>query len=135
MDYKKLVKDLLVGCSGDCANCEHSEHVEFNCTIDKTAADVILELFIENKILNKKNSDLQARAKNAEVRAEQVERELEAAVKELDGVSEAVDSLSEFIDREVFHIVNYNIYAALRNKSDYIATWKYESKWRGQKGE
>lgn len=38
------------------------------------AADAILELFIENKILNKKNSDLQARAESAEARCNMLEK-------------------------------------------------------------
>ena len=74
MDYKKLVKDLLLGCQENCANCEYSELIEFNCAINKVAADAILELFIENKILNKKNSDLQARAESAEARCNMLEK-------------------------------------------------------------
>lgn len=106
-------------------------------TIELFQAGCVLQPSFEPISLTDFDEILQAeaRAKNAEVRAEHAEKKLEAAVKELNRVSKAVDSLSEFIDREVFHIVYYNIYAALRNKSDYIATWKYESKWRGQKGE
>ena len=40
----------------------------------RMAADAILELFIENKILNKKNSDLQARAESAEARCNMLEK-------------------------------------------------------------
>ena len=74
MDYKKLVKDLLLGCQENCANCEYSELIEFNCTIDKVAADAILELLIENKILDKKNSDLQVRTESAEARCNMLEK-------------------------------------------------------------
>lgn len=74
MDYKKLVKDLLLGCQENCANCEYSELIEFNCAINKVAADAILELFIENKILDKKISDLQVRAESAEVRCNMLEK-------------------------------------------------------------
>lgn len=74
MDYKKLIKDLLTGCPENCANCDYSEHTEFNCTINKVAADAILELYIKNKVLNKKNSDLQVRAESAEVRCNVFEK-------------------------------------------------------------
>lgn len=74
MDCKKLVSDLLSDCPKNCADCEYSEGVEFNCTMSRMAADAILELFIENKILNKKNSDLQARAESAEARCNMLEK-------------------------------------------------------------
>ena len=74
MDYRKLVNDLLSDCPKNCADCEYSEGVEFNCTMSRMAADAILELFIENKILNKKNSDLQARAESAEARCNMLEK-------------------------------------------------------------
>lgn len=44
MDYKRLVNDLLSECPKHCADCEYSEGVEFNCTIDRVAADAITEL-------------------------------------------------------------------------------------------
>lgn len=74
MDYKKLVSDLLSECPKNCADCEYSEGVEFNCTMSRMAADAILELFIENKILNKKNSDLQVRTESAEARCNMLEK-------------------------------------------------------------
>lgn len=74
MDYKKLVSDLLSECPKNCADCEYSEGVEFNCTMSRMAADAILELFIENKILNKKNSDLQVRVESAEARCNMLEK-------------------------------------------------------------
>lgn len=74
MSYKKLVNDLLSECPKNCADCEYSEGVEFNCTMSRMAADAILELFIENKILNKKNSDLQVRAESAEARCNMLEK-------------------------------------------------------------
>lgn len=74
MSYKKLVSDLLSECPKNCADCEYSEGVEFNCTMSRMAADAILELFIENKILNKKNSDLQVRTESAEARCNMLEK-------------------------------------------------------------
>lgn len=74
MDYKKLVSDLLSERPKYCADCEYSEGVEFNCTMSRMAADAILELFIENKILNKKNSDLQVRVESAEARCNMLEK-------------------------------------------------------------
>lgn len=64
MSYKKLVNDLLSECPKNCADCEYSEGVEFNCTMSRMTADAILELFIENKILNKKNFQIYRCAQN-----------------------------------------------------------------------
>ena len=70
-----------------------------------------------------------------QARAEKAERERDAAIKELDCVSSAVDDLSEFIDEQIYPLVPYDMYLALRENSDSIAMWDYESEWRGQKEE
>lgn len=72
MDYRKLVNDLLSDCPKNCADCEYSEGVEFNCTIDKMAADAINELFGKVERLEKENVDLLERAEQAEASIDRI---------------------------------------------------------------
>lgn len=72
MDYRKLVNDLLSDCPKNCADCEYSEGVEFNCTIDKMAADAINELFGKVERLEKENADLLERAEQAEASIDRI---------------------------------------------------------------
>lgn len=66
MSYKKLVNDLLSECPKHCADCKYSKGVEFNCTIDKMAAEAITELFGKVEQLQKENANLLKRAEHAE---------------------------------------------------------------------
>lgn len=92
-----------------------------------------VDLMVDDLI--KSITDLLARAEAAEARAEKAERERDAAIKELDGVSSAVDDLSELIDEQIHPLVSYDMYLTLRENSDSIAMWDYESEWRSQKEE
>lgn len=79
--------------------------------------------------------DLFTRVEAAEARAEKAERERDAAIKELDDVAAAVDDLSVFIDEQIYPLVQYDMYTALRENADAISMWQYESDWRGEKEE
>ena len=72
MSYKKLVNDLLSECPKYCAACRHSKGVEFNCTIDKMAAEAIAELFGKVERLEKENADLLERAEQAEASIDRI---------------------------------------------------------------
>ena len=79
--------------------------------------------------------ELLSRAEAAEARAENAARKLDAAMLELDEVSAAVDNLDEFIDEQIYPLVSYDMYTALRDNADYISIWRHEVKWRGKKEE
>ena len=79
MDYEKLAKDLISECPEYCADCEYSEGVEFNCTIDRVAAGAITELFGKVERLEKENADLMKRAEKAE-------RERAAAISDIESI-------------------------------------------------
>lgn len=68
-------------------------------------------------------------------RADKTEKERDAAIKELDGVSNAVGDLSDFVDDQIYPLIQYDMYAALRDNIYAITTWEKESEWRGQKEE
>lgn len=126
MDYKEKATILRVCSSKEGERCSHcpafgqgNRHCRRNAM--RYASVAITELL--------------ARAEEAEARAEKAEQERDAAIKELDGVSSAVDDLSEFIDEQIHPLVPYDMYLALRENSDSIAMWDYESEWRGQKEE
>lgn len=74
MDYEKLAKDLISECPEYCEHCEYSEGVEFNCTIDKIAADAINELFGKVVRLKKENAELLDRVKSAETCCDMLEK-------------------------------------------------------------
>lgn len=74
MAYKKLVNDLLSECPKNCADCEYSEGVEFNCTMSRMAADAITELFGKVERLKKENAELLYRVKSAETRCDTLEK-------------------------------------------------------------
>lgn len=76
---------------------------------------------------------LTSRAEAAEARAEKAESERDAAVKELNGVASTVDDLSDFIDEQIYPLVQYDMYLALRENADAISMWQYESDWNGKK--
>ena len=130
MDYEKIIKYLLVGCPENCANCDYSEHTEFNCTIDKVAADTILELLIENKILNKRNSDLLTRAEAAEARLEQVKQERDAAIFDLEKAEENAKETYVLLDREIQPVFDYSVYTAIHDSITDIINWEKDSIWR-----
>lgn len=148
MDYKKLIKDLLLGCQENCENCEYSDLIEFNCTIDKVAADAILELLIENKILDKKNSDLQVRAESAESaearcntlekmvkeyqevivpkyvkRIEQIKQERDAAISDLERAEKNAKETYMLLDREIQPVFDYSVYTAIHDSVSDIIDW------------
>lgn len=60
----------------------------------------------------------------AESRAKNAERERDAAIKELDGVSNAVGNLSDFVDDQIYPLIQYDMYAALRDNIYAITTWE-----------
>lgn len=152
MDYKKLVKDLLLGCQENCANCEYSELIEFNCTIDKVAADAILELLIENKILDKKNSNLQVRAESAEARCntlekmvkeyqeiiipryvkriEQVKQERDAAISDLERAEKIAEETYTLLNNKIQPVFDYSVYTAIHDSVSDIVDWEKDSIWR-----
>lgn len=72
MSYKKLVNDLLSECPKYCAACKYSKGVEFNCTIDKMAAEAITELFGKVERLKKENAELLERAEQAEASIDRI---------------------------------------------------------------
>lgn len=123
------------GISVDCTGCIHKKICELwgnaegqdaSCYSDnckETMKDILGDCY-----------DL-ARAEAAEARTEKAERERDAAIKELDGVSSAVDDLAEFIDDQIYPMVSYDLYTALRDNTDAISTWQYEAEWRGPKKE
>lgn len=155
MDYKKLVKDLLLGCQENCENCENCEYsdlIEFNCTIDKVAADVILELLIENKILDKKNSDLQVRTESAEARCnmlekmvkeyqevivpgyakriEQVKQERDAAISDLERAEKIAEETYTLLNNKIQPVFDYSVYTAIHDSVTDIISWEKENIWR-----
>lgn len=72
-------------------------------------------------------------AENENLRAEleQVKAERDAAIKELNGVSSLVDDLAEFVDREIYPVVDYNLYLDLRENVDAVSMFQHEDEWRG----
>lgn len=72
-------------------------------------------------------------AENEKLRAEleQVKWERDAAIKELNGVSSLVDDLAEFVDREIYPVVDYNLYLDLRENVDAVSMFQHEDEWRG----
>ena len=105
---------------------EFAEHPDFSSRAKvaewvETATTVIVKLL--------------AHAEAAEARAEKAEKERDAAIKELDSVAAAVDDLSDFIDEQIHPLVQYNMYMSIRENSDAISMWQYESEWRGRKEE
>lgn len=152
MDYKKLIKDLLLGCQKNCENCEYSDLIEFNCTIDKVAADAILELLIENKILDKKNSGLQVRTESAEARCnmlekivkeyqevivpgykkciEQVKQERDAAISDLERAEKNAKETYILLDRKIQPVFDYSVYTAIHDSVSDIVNWEKDSVWR-----
>lgn len=152
MDYKKLVRDLLLGCLENCENCEYSDPIEFNCTMGKVAADAILELLIENKILDKKISNLQMRAESAEARCntlekmvkeyreviipryvkriEQVKQERDAAISDLERAEKIAEETYTLLDREIHPVFDYSVYTAIHDSVSDIVDWKKDIIWR-----
>ena len=55
----------------------------------------------------------------------------DAAIKELNGVSSLVDDLAEFVDREIYPVVDYNLYLDLRENVDAVSMFQHEDEWRG----
>lgn len=64
-----------------------------------------------------------------------VAAEKEAAVKELNGIASLVDDLADFVDREIYPVVNYNLYLDLRENVDAVSIFQHEDKWRGPQKE
>lgn len=64
---------------------------------------------------------------------EKVKAERDAAIQELNGVDLSVGELADFIDTEIYPIVPYDAYAALRENADSISIWMHETEWRGLK--
>lgn len=103
MDYKKLVSDLLSDCPKNCANCEYSEGVEFNCAMSRMAAFAIAKLLRKVERLEMEKAKL-------EVRAEQVERERDAAISDLERaekIAEETYTLLNKIKFNPFLIIQY----------------------------
>lgn len=48
IDYRKLIRDLQNGCKENCADCDYSEGIEYNCTLSKVCAQAL------EALLNKK---------------------------------------------------------------------------------
>ena len=81
MEYKKLAADLISECKENCADCEYSGRVEFECNITHMASDAIDELLALAKETEERCDRLneaRERANEAcakwEARAEQAER-------------------------------------------------------------
>lgn len=74
-------------------------------------------------------------SENEKLRAEleRVTAERDAAIKELNGVSSLVDDLAEFVDREIYPVVDCNLYFDLRENVDAVSMFQHEDEWRGQK--
>ena len=72
-------------------------------------------------------------AENEKLRAEleRVTAERDAVIKELNGVSSLVDDLAEFVDREIYPVVDYNLYLDLRENVDAVSMFQHEDEWRG----
>ena len=81
MDYEKIVNDLFLKCSKNCAECEYSKGVEFNCKINNMAVEAITVLFEKVEQLQKENANLLKRAVQAE-------REMDEAVNLLKRVND-----------------------------------------------
>lgn len=62
-----------------------------------------------------------------------VTAERDAAVKELQGVVDAVNEVDDFIDAEIYSLVPYDKYCALRDNVDAISIWILEKEWKGTK--
>ena len=62
-----------------------------------------------------------------------VTAERDAAVKELEGVVDAVNEVNDFIDAEIYSLIPYDKYNALRYNVDAISIWVLEKEWRGAK--
>ena len=62
---------------------------------------------------------------------ERVTAERDAVIKELNGVSSLVDDLAEFVDREIYPVVDYNLYLDLRENVDAVSMFQHEDEWRG----
>ena len=149
MDYKKLAADLLSGCEENCADCEYAGESEFECTIAQLAATAITDMLARAETAEARCKRLDEARENAneaaakwegmyhmaEARAKKAERERDAAIKELDDVAAAVDDLSDFIDEQIYPLVQYDMYTAIRENADAISMWQYESDWRGEKEE
>lgn len=41
IDFQKLIRDLRAGCKENCADCDYSEGIEFNCTLSSVCARAI----------------------------------------------------------------------------------------------
>ena len=48
IDFQKLIRDLRDGCKENCADCDYSEGIEYNCTLSKVCAQAL------EALLNKK---------------------------------------------------------------------------------
>lgn len=85
--------------------------------------------------LMEENDHLKDLLKEAEERWKKSETARNAAIKELNGVAAAVDDLSDFIDEQIHPLVQYDVYLALRENTDSISMWQYESEWRKKREE
>ena len=153
MDYKKLIKSLDCDGSGirqdvdGCSNrrCKYRDadgacNLARMCSDASTAITALLER-AEAAEARCKTLEKMVREYQDEIvpgyreRAEKAERETVAAIKELDDVAAAVDDLADFIDKQIFPIVQYDIYTSLRDNADAISVWKHEKEWRGPQKE
>lgn len=121
MDYEILIENLVLWSKAFHVNPQARDALE-------KAATAITDLLVENQSLRNAANGFKARAEAAE-------RQRDAAIKELDDVAAAVDDLSDFIDKQIFPIVQYDIYTSLRDNADTISVWNHEKEWRGQEEE
>ena len=123
MDVEKLIEDLRIACAGN----QHN--------IMGVAATALSTLQAENEKLRaeleqvryEKDKAIETLSDN--LRAAYQSRD--AAIKELNGVSSLVDDLAEFVDREIYPVVDYNLYLDLRENVDAVSMFQHEDEWRG----
>ena len=123
MSYKKLVIDLLSECPKYCAACKYSKGVEFNCTIDKMAAEAIAELFKKVEQLQKENANLLKRV-------EQAERERDAAISDLERAEKIAEETYTLLNNKIQPVFDYSVYTAIHDSVSDIVDWEKDSIWR-----
>ena len=149
MGIEKMIEGLKKSCWGKSAHVVDDER--------RKAATALSTLQAENKRLNKivcsipttpdsgrtvsqydkemsmcaYLDDLEAENEKLRAELEQVKWERDAAIKELNGVSSLVDDLAEFVDREIYPVVDYNLYLDLRENVDAVSMFQHEDEWRG----
>ena len=114
MDYDKLIEDF-----------KQLEFVAYNYNINGEVLGMDCTEF-ESVMADAATAIEALRADLARVTAER-----DAVIKELNGVSSLVDDLAEFVDREIYPVVDYNLYLDLRENVDAVSMFQHEDEWRG----